>query len=35
MKEVTIAISTAFQDAGDATRAIEITKALKIIDRSI
>ncbi|MDR0647355.1 MAG: hypothetical protein LBF43_02870 [Puniceicoccales bacterium] len=29
MKEITIAISTAFQDAGDATRAIEIAKALK------
>ncbi|MDR2371879.1 MAG: hypothetical protein LBD60_01895 [Puniceicoccales bacterium] len=29
MKEITIAISTAFQDS-DATRAIEIAKALKI-----
>jgi hypothetical protein len=29
MKKITIAISTAFQDAGDATRAIEIAKALK------
>ena len=28
-KNVTIVISTAFQDAGDATRAIEIAKALK------
>ncbi|MFA5109336.1 MAG: nucleotide disphospho-sugar-binding domain-containing protein [Patescibacteria group bacterium] len=28
-KKLTIAISTAFQDAGDATRAIEIAKALK------
>jgi hypothetical protein len=27
MKKITIAISTAFQDAGDATRAIEIAKA--------
>ncbi|MDR3126426.1 MAG: hypothetical protein LBT92_02230 [Rickettsiales bacterium] len=29
MKETTIAISTAFQDAGDATRAIETAKALR------
>ncbi|MDR0631859.1 MAG: hypothetical protein LBF54_01260 [Holosporaceae bacterium] len=29
MKEITLAISTAFQDGGDATRAIEIAKALK------
>ncbi len=29
MKNITIIISTAFQDAGDATRAIEIAKALK------
>ncbi|WP_392563678.1 hypothetical protein RHO13_10325 [Orbus wheelerorum] len=29
MKEITIVISTAFQDAGDATRAIEIAKAVK------
>lgn len=29
MKNITIVISTAFQDAGDATRAIEIAKALK------
>ncbi|MDR0595370.1 MAG: hypothetical protein LBF94_01565 [Puniceicoccales bacterium] len=29
MKEIIIVISTAFQDAGDATRAVEIAKALK------
>ena len=29
MRNITIVISTAFQDAGDATRAIEIAKALK------